>query len=106
VNDTPQRSETFARLVAGQPTNELFQFSWAQALAGEQRLAEAVAPFKYCVDKKADWMMPRILLGKVYLELGRRDDARIQFLDALNLAIEQSHETPEQELRLLLADLT
>ncbi len=101
----PKRSATFAALVARQPENELFHFSLAQALVAEGSPAEAVAPFLYCVQKKADWMMPRILLGKIYLQLDRRNDARIQFTDALNLAIEQSHEDPERELRALLAEL-
>jgi Flp pilus assembly protein TadD len=100
-----KRSETFAALVARQPENELFHFSLAQAFVAENEPAAAVAPFLYCVQKKADWMMPRILLGKVYLQLGQRENARIQFSDALKLAIEQSHEDPERELRALLAEI-
>ena len=100
-----KRSAAFASLVARQPENELFHFSLAQALMAENSPAEAVTPFLYCVQKKADWMMPRILLGKVYLQLGQRENARIQFADALRLAIEQSHEDPERELRALLAEL-
>ncbi|HTQ30751.1 MAG TPA: hypothetical protein VMI53_06035 [Opitutaceae bacterium] len=55
--------------------------------------------------KKPDWMMPRILLGKLLLELGRRDDARRLLDDALRLAVAQQHEDPERELRSLLAEL-
>lgn len=98
-----KRSESFAALVARQPENELFRFSLAQALVAEHRLVDAVEHFKFCVAKKADWMMPRILLGKVYLDLGKRPEARIQFQDALKLAVEQNHEEPEKELRELLA---
>ena len=101
----PRRSETFAALVARQPENELFHFSLAQALVAENRLADALAPYRFCVGKKTDWMMPRILLGKVYLTLGQKREARIQFQDALTLAIDQSHEDPERELRALLAEL-
>jgi len=50
-------------------------------------------------------MMPRILLGKLLLELGRRDDARRLLDDALRLAVAQQHEDPERELRSLLAEL-
>lgn len=101
-----KRSESFATLVARQPDNELFRFSLAQALSAENRLAEAVEHYRFCVAKKADWMMPRILLGKTYLALGQRAEARIQFEDALKLAVEQSHEDPERELRALLAELS
>lgn len=100
-----RRSDTFAQLVARQPDNELFRFSLAQALVAEHRLVDAAEHFKFCVDKKADWMMPRILLGKLYLDLGKRPEARVQLQEALTLAVEQSHEEPEQELRALLADL-
>ena len=101
-----KRSASFASLVARQPDNELFRFSLAQALVEEHQLIDAVAHYKFCVDKKADWMMPRILLGKLFLELGKKIEARIQLQDALRLAVEQAHEDPERELRALLADLS
>ena len=50
-------------------------------------------------------MMPRILLGKLLLQLGRRGDAKPLLEDALRLALEQHHEDPERELRALLAEL-
>jgi predicted Zn-dependent protease len=100
-----KRSETFAPLVARQPDNELFRFSLAQALVAEHRLVDAVEHFKLCIAKKPEWMVARILLGKLYLELGRKPEATIEFQAALKLAIEQSHEDPERELRELLASI-
>jgi predicted Zn-dependent protease len=100
-----KRSETFAPLVARQPDNELFRFSLAQALVAEHRLVDAVEHFKLCIEKKPDWMMARILLGKLFLELGRKPEAAIELQAALKLAIEQSHEDPERELRELLATM-
>jgi len=91
--------------VQKQPENELFRFSLAQALTSDNRGAEAVPHFEYCVAKKADWMMPRILLGKLLLQLDRRAAAKPLLEDALRLAVEQHHEDPERELRALLADL-
>jgi predicted Zn-dependent protease len=99
------RSENFAALVARHPDNELFRFSLAQALVTENRLRDAVEHYRFCVEKKADWMMPRILLGKLYLELGRKADARVQLQEALKLAVDQAHEEPERELRSLLSDV-
>jgi predicted Zn-dependent protease len=100
-----RRSDTFAALVARQPENELFRFSLAQALEAELKWVDAVAHYKYCVAKKADWMMPRILLGKLYLQLGQKNEARVYLQEALRLAVEQAHEEPERELRTLLADI-
>lgn len=95
----------FADLVARQPDNELFRFSLAQALLREGRDAEAVPHLEFCANKKADWMMARILLGKALLKLRRSADARVWLEAALGLAIEQNHEDPERELRALLAEL-
>ena len=99
------RVAQFQALVERQPENELFRFSLAQALVADGRAAEAVPHYEFCVAKKADWMMPRILLGKLWLQLGRRAEAKPLFEAALRLAIEQEHEDPERELRAVLAEL-
>ena len=101
----PSRVETFQGLVTRQPDNELFRFSLAQALVTEKRGPEAVEHFEFCVQKKSDWMMPRILLGKILLEQGRRADAKPLLEAALQLAIDQHHEDPERELRGILTEL-
>jgi len=100
------RSTQFAALVARQPDNELFRFSLAQALLADNRPADAVEHLQLCAGKKADWMMPRILLGKTLVGLGRRDEAKPWLEQALQLAIAQSHEDPERELRAILTELT
>jgi predicted Zn-dependent protease len=99
------RSQQFAALVAKQPENELFRFSLAQALLAEQRPAEAIEHLSICAQRKADWMMARILLGEALAGLGRRAEARSWLEQALQLAIEQHHEDPERELRELLKEL-
>src|SRR6478736_6277085 len=101
----PSRSEQFSALVTQQPDNELFRFSLAQALLAENRAAEAVPHFEICANKKADWMMPRILLGKALVGLGRRAEAKPWLEAALALAIDQHHEDPERELSAILAEL-
>lgn len=97
------RSAHFAALLAQQPANDLFRFSLAQALLAENRAPEAEPHLRACAEHKADWMMPRILLGKLLLQLGRPGEARPILEDALRLAIAQEHEEPESELRALLA---
>lgn len=99
------RSPHFATLVERAPDNELFRFSLAQALLAEGRPEEAVPHYAFCVAKKADWMMPRILLGKLHLAAGRKTEARPLLVEALELAISQTHEDPERELRAILAEL-
>jgi len=98
------RLEHFQGLVARQPENELFRFSLAQALVAAGRPADAETHFAFCAAKKADWMMPRILWGKLLLQLNRPAEAQPLLQEALRLAVDQRHEEPERELRLLLAD--
>jgi predicted Zn-dependent protease len=102
---TPARSPHFSALVAKQPANPLFRFSLAQALLTEKRDADAVEHLEHCSRGKADWMMPRILLGKTLLNLGRAAEAKPWLEEALQLAIDQDHQDPEGELRALLAGL-
>lgn len=99
------RIEHFQRLVARNPDNELFRFSLAQALAADGRAAEAEPHFTFCVRGKRDWMMPRILLGRLLADQGRKGEARPLLEEALRLAIDQGHEDPEREIRALLAGL-
>lgn len=99
------RTQQFAALVARQPDNELFRFSLAQALLAEQRPADALEHLVVCAGKKADWMMPRILLGQTLLALGRKPEARPWLEAALQLAVAQEHDDPARELRSLLAEL-
>ena len=99
------RSQQFAALVAKQPDNELFRFSLAQALLNENRPAEAIEHLTVCAHKKADWMMPRILLGKTLLGLGRKAEAKPWLEAALALAVAQDHDDPAREMRELLAQL-
>ena len=99
------RSPQFAALVARQPDNELFRFSLAQALLNEGRPADALDHLAVCANKKPDWMMPRILLGKTLLGLGRKPEAKPWLEQALQLAVAQNHDDPAQEMRTLLAEL-
>jgi Flp pilus assembly protein TadD len=99
------RSELFRRHVATDPANPLFRFSLGQALFTEGDPAGAVEHLRLATASKADWMMPRILLGKSLLAAGDGEGAKAAFAEALALAISQGHEEPEAELRALLANL-
>ena len=99
------RSELFRRHVAADPANPLFRFSLGQALLTEGAAAEAVEHLRLAAASKADWMMPRILLGKCLQAIGDKPAAKAAFTDALALAVAQGHEEPEEELRALLATL-
>ncbi len=97
------RSELFRAHVAADPANALFRFSLGQELLKEGAPAEAAEHLRRAAEAKADWMMPRVLLGKALAAVGDRDGARVAWTDALALAVAQGHEEPEAELRALLA---
>jgi predicted Zn-dependent protease len=99
------RAAQFTALVAQQPANELFRFSLAQALLAENRPADALEHLEFCAGRKADWMMPRILLGKALVGLDRRSEAKPWLEQALQLAVSQNHEDPERELRAILSEM-
>ncbi|MFP6901871.1 MAG: molecular chaperone DnaJ [Opitutales bacterium] len=99
------RSESFRAKVRIDPSNLLFQFSFGQALAEEGKEEEAVGPLSLCVEKKTDWMVPRILLGKCLLRIGEVASAASILNEALALAKSQGHEEPESEIRDLLSDI-
>jgi len=100
------RSELFRRHVAADPANPLFRFSLGQALWTEGDAAGAIEHLRLAAASKADWMMPRILLGKSLLAAGDKPAAKLAFADALALAVAQGHEEPEEELRALLATIS
>ncbi len=100
------RIAQFSKLVEQHPSNEMFRFSLAQAYENAGRIDEAVTHYRACVESKADWMMPRITLGKLLLKQGDKTSARPLLEDALKLAIEQDHEDPAAELREILEDLS
>jgi predicted Zn-dependent protease len=100
-----KRSDTFARLVAQQPDNELFRFNLAQALVAEHRYTDAVEHFRFCVRKKTDWIAARIQFSKTLLDLGLGAEARVQLQEALRAATALNDVRTEHELRNLLATL-
>lgn len=99
-----KQSEVFLPKVQANPDNMLFRFSLGQALYEEGAVAESIPHLKKCADSRADWMVPRILLGKALLQTGEPEQANPILEDALKLAIEQNHEGPTEELRSILAD--
>lgn len=100
-----KKSEIFHPKVEAKPDNLLFRFSLGQALYEEGATAAAIPHLQRCADSRDDWMLPRILLGKSLLQIGRDAEARPILKTALELAVAQHHDDPAAELRTMLADL-
>ena len=99
-------SERFATFTLSNPDNEMFRFSYGEALFEEENYQECLEHLEFCVSKKPDWMIPHILLGKAYIALDRKSDAISHLEKALILARDQHHEDPETEVVGLLEDLS
>ncbi|MGB0743551.1 MAG: molecular chaperone DnaJ [Opitutales bacterium] len=100
-----KKSEVFRPKVEASPDNILFRFSLGQALFEEGETAASIEHLKKCADSRADWMLPRILLGKALTTEGRAEEAKPILTNALQLAVEQKHDDPAEELRSLLEEL-
>ncbi len=87
------------------PDNDLSRFNLAQAYCDAGEFPSAVEHLQALADKKRDWMVVQILLGKCLLNTGRRDEAREILRHALQLAIAQHHDGPREELAELLKTL-
>lgn len=99
------KSDRFRELCKSAPDNDLFRFSLGQALIDEGKSEEAIPHLEFCAEKRADWMVARILLGRAWMSMGKHAKARPILEEALHLAIEQEHETPEAEIRDLLVEV-
>lgn len=83
----------------------LFRFSLGQALYEEGNTLAAIPHLQRCADSRDDWMLARILWAKALLANGQADSAKPILEHALQLAVDQHHDDPADELRALLADL-
>lgn len=97
--------DRFRALLAAQPGNPLHRFSLGKALHDAGAWSEAATHLRACADGRADWMLPRILLGKCLAAAGDTAGARSAWSEALALAEAQDHDDPAAELRSLLAAL-
>lgn len=82
----------------------LNRFSLAQAYFEGGSYEQAIIHLTICINKRSDWMMASLLLGKALVETGQKKEARVPLKQTIILARNQGHEDPEQEAKLLLAE--
>ena len=87
------------------PDNDLSRFNLAQAYFDVADYAHAVDHLRALCQKKPDWMVVHILLGKCLIALGRSAEAKPILDHALQLATAQHHDGPREELEELLKTL-
>ena len=87
------------------PDNDLSRFNLAQAYCDAGDFSSAIEHLRTLADKKRDWMVVHILLGKCLINIGQPDEAREILRHAYQLAITQHHDGPREELEELLRSL-
>jgi uncharacterized protein HemY len=87
------------------PDNELFRFSLGKAYFDSDMNSEAIQHLEIALQKKSDWMVVAILLGKAWLRLDDKTKAKQYFQLGQKLALEQNHEGPLEETTALLSSL-
>jgi len=87
------------------PDNDLSRFNLAQSYFDATDYAHAIEHLRALCDKKPDWMVVHIQLGKSLIATGRAAEARPFLEHALRLAIAQHHDGPCDELTDLLRTL-
>lgn len=92
-------------LVAQHPDQELARFSLGKALFDRQAYLEAEEHLQVALEKRPDWMVVQILIGRCALARGEQARARQAFEQALDLARKQGHEGPEAEMIQALSEL-
>ncbi len=92
-------------LLKQRPNDELLHFSLGKALYDAGRLPEAEENLKAALKAKPDWMVVAMLLAKIAQRQNDKAGARAFYEKALELAIAQEHEGPEDEIRTALTHL-
>lgn len=93
------------KLLDEYPDNELARFSLGKAWFDAGQFAAARAQFALALARKPAWMVVQILLGKCELALGDKAAAKTAFERARQLAIEQDHKGPLEEMNQMLVQL-
>jgi tetratricopeptide (TPR) repeat protein len=102
MNDAIARHK---KLLEQYPDNELARFSLGKAYFDAGQFEAAREQFALALSRKPDWMVVRILTGKCELAMGDVVAARKAFERARQLAKEQNHEGPLEEMNQLLSEL-
>jgi len=95
----------YEELLKQRPNDELILFSLGKAFYDAKRLADAEKYLGTALEAKPEWMVVTMLLAKIALERDDKEKARSLYEKALELAISQDHEGPEEEVRTALARL-
>ena len=99
-----ERISLFLDKLEENPYSLLNRFSLAQAYFEGGNYEQAIIHLTKCINKRSDWMMATLLLGKALVETGQKKEACVPLRQTIILARNQGHEDPEQEAKLLLSE--
>jgi tetratricopeptide (TPR) repeat protein len=97
--------ERFRQFVEREPDNPLHNFALAQAYLGAGEWESGERSFARCLEIDPQWMVAAIKRGRCLVELERWAEAREALDRGAELARQQSHEEPFEEIRELMDQL-
>jgi tetratricopeptide (TPR) repeat protein len=95
----------YQKLLEEYPDNELARFSLGKAFFDLKQWEAAREQLALALARKPDWMVAQILAGKCDSMLGNPAEARRAFERARQLALDQDHKGPLEEIDRLLTEL-
>ena len=96
------QQDFFTQKVQEAPENKLFRFSLSKILFDQGQFIEAIPHLEKCIQLQDDWMLAHILLGKSLIQSQQAYKAKTVLEKALELAKEQNHDDPKNEILGLL----
>lgn len=96
------QQDFFIQKVQNDPTNKLFRFSLSKILFDQEQFDKAIPHLEKCIQLQDDWMLAYILLGKSLIQSNQAEKAKAILEKALDLAEEQQHDEPKNEIITLL----
>lgn len=101
----PPDISSYLQRVEQFPDNELFRFSLGKAYFDTAEYQKAIEQLQIALNKKPDWMVVAILIGKAWLALNDRSKATEYLTLGQKLARDQNHDGPLEETTHLLDQL-
>jgi len=99
--DLQQKIDRWKTFVERDPDNPLHNFALAGAYLQAADYENGAAAYARCLELDARWMVAAIKRGRCLIELKRWDEAREAIDLGAQLATEQDHEEPFEEIREL-----
>jgi tetratricopeptide (TPR) repeat protein len=96
------RLEQLEKMLAAEPNDPFLHYSIAMELAKAKRYDESLARYQKVLELDADYLAAYAQMGKLLLELGRRDEARQALAAGVERASAKGERHAQDDMEKLL----